>query len=113
MGEVWARMNRTLTFRVGSGSLGSRRREQRLCVRLPEWCSHSPAMLTTPPSLPTPKYNDGSIHPHPAPGPFPQTRTPYQKGACELFEGGQLFISTFPASSSMLACGGHPKMFAE
>lgn len=71
MGEVWARMNRTLTFRVGSGSLGSRRREQRLCVRLPEWCSHSPAMLTSPPFTSYTEIQWWFYPPSPRPRPLP------------------------------------------
>ena len=73
-GEVWARMNRTLTLGVGSGSLGSRRREQRLCVHLPE-CVPTAPPCSPPASLPTPKYNDGSIQPHPPQAPSRDTHS--------------------------------------
>lgn len=107
--EVWARMNKTLTYGVGFGSLESRRKEQKQCVRFPRWCCPLQPCSPLLHHFLHRKYNDDSIHPHPTLCPFPQTRTPYQKGACEFFQGGQPFISVFPASSTMLACRGHPR----
>ena len=100
MGEVWARMNRILTLRVGSGSLGSRRREQRPCVRLPE-CVPTALPCSPPVSLPTPKYNDGSIQPHPAPGPFPRHALPTRKALVSCSKVGSL---SFPCSQHPAAC---------
>jgi hypothetical protein len=41
MGEVWARMNKTLIYEVGFGEVESRREEQRPSV-FPQWLPQSP-----------------------------------------------------------------------
>lgn len=108
MGEVWARMNKTLTHIVGLGltCVGGKNRGS-VSASL-SGVPTAPTMLTTPHHF---------LHRHtmmvlftltPTPCPFPQTHTPFQKGACEFFEGGQPFISMFPASSTMFACGRNP-----
>lgn len=99
MGEVWARMNRTLTFRVGSGSLGSRRARTEAVCAPPEWVFPQPAMLTTPllPTRNTMMVLSTLTRPRPLPTWMAHS---YQKALVSC-SGGQL---SFPRSQHPAAC---------
>lgn len=108
MGEVWARVNKTI-YGVGFGQVESRRKEQRQCV-FPQWRSHSPhrahhSCITSytliqwwfyPPSPPPCSLS-------------PRHTLPTRKFVSPLRVGsGQPFTSAFPASCTIFARVRHP-----
>ena len=100
MGEVWARMNRTLTFGGGLGSLGSRRREQGLCVP-PSVASHSPPRAPLP--LPFLHWNTMMVLSTRTPPQAPSRRhtLPTRKALLSSLRVGSL---SFPRSQHPAAC---------